>query len=120
MQTIFPNTSYVLCAIHFISHPSKYQATAFSFGNVRAPFTGRTATELRVAAEEAVTAEAAERAKAVMEAEEMMSNSAGPGIKDNKLMDVGGRPFPLSMIVGQDSISRPCSFRPSTIAWAVW
>ena len=59
-----------------------------------------------MAAEEAVTAEAAERAKAVMEAEQMMSNSAGPGIKDNKLMDVGGRPFPLSMIVGQDSIKQ--------------
>lgn len=59
-----------------------------------------------MAAEEAVTAEAAERAKAVMEAEQAMSNSAGPGIKDNKLMDVGGRPFPLSMIVGQDNIKQ--------------
>ena len=44
-----------------------------------------------------------------MEAEEMLKkaeSSSGPGIKDNKLMDVGGRPFPLSMIVGQDSIKQ--------------
>lgn len=104
-------TYYVLVfAIQFnpfhLSHQTIIQATAFSFGNVRAPFTGRTATELRVASEEAVADAAAERAKAVMEAEEMMANSAGPGIKDNKLMDVGGRPFPLSMIVGQDSIKQ--------------
>lgn len=40
-----------------------------------------------------------------MEAE---AKSAEPeyGFKDNKLMDVGGRPFPLSMIVGQDAIKQ--------------
>mmetsp|Transcript_13519 Transcript_13519/g.20562 ORF Transcript_13519/g.20562 Transcript_13519/m.20562 type:complete len:799 (-) Transcript_13519:151-2547(-) len=53
---------------------------------------------------------AAERAKAAMEAEaaaDESSRSAGSlGIKDNKLMDVGGRPFPLSMVVGQDNIKQ--------------
>ena len=45
---------------------------------------------------------AAERARLAMEAEaedEIM-------IKDNKQMDLGGRPFPLSMIVGQDNIKQ--------------
>lgn len=54
--------------------------------------------------------EAAARAKAVMEAEESMnakpSGTSNLGIKDNKLMDLGGRPFPLSMIIGQDSIKQ--------------
>ena len=54
--------------------------------------------------------EAAARAKAAMEAEEAMeaasSGKKDIGIKDNKLMDLGGRPFPLSMIVGQDAIKQ--------------
>jgi magnesium chelatase subunit D len=53
---------------------------------------------------------AAARAKAAMEAEEVMNAAASGkkdiGIKDNKLMDLGGRPFPLSMIVGQDAIKQ--------------
>jgi magnesium chelatase subunit D len=42
---------------------------------------------------------AEERARAAMEAETVT-------IKDNKMMDTGGRPFPLSMIVGQDAIKQ--------------
>ena len=54
---------------------------------------------------------AAERAKAAMEAEAAENEQAGPsvgkvGIKDNKLMDLGGRPFPLSMVVGQENIKQ--------------
>lgn len=51
---------------------------------------------------------AADRAKAAMEAEAAAeSQSVGSvGIKDNKLMDVGGRPFPLSMVIGQDNIKQ--------------
>lgn len=42
-----------------------------------------------------------------MEAEEAMNNSNDEmAIKDNQLMDLGGRPFPLSMIVGQDAIKQ--------------
>lgn len=42
-----------------------------------------------------------------MEAEEALNSSNEPiGIKDNKLMDLGGRPFPLSMIVGQENIKQ--------------
>ncbi|KAI2491060.1 magnesium chelatase subunit D [Fragilaria crotonensis] len=54
---------------------------------------------------------AAARAKAAMEAEAAENQQAGQtvgkvGIKDNKLMDLGGRPFPLSMIVGQENIKQ--------------
>lgn len=41
-----------------------------------------------------------------MEAEAAQDQGSEIGFKDNKLMDVGGRPFPLSMIVGQDSIKQ--------------
>ncbi|CAB9502253.1 chelatase subunit ChlD, chloroplastic [Seminavis robusta] len=41
-----------------------------------------------------------------MEAEAAADNMDDIGFKDNKLMDVGGRPFPLSMIVGQDAIKQ--------------
>jgi magnesium chelatase subunit D len=55
-------------------------------------------------------ADAEERARAVMEAEAAMNaeakNDVGVGIKDSKLMDLGGRPFPLSMVVGQDAIKQ--------------
>lgn len=52
---------------------------------------------------------AAERAKAAMEAEAAAESSqtvGNVGIKDNKLMDVGGRPYPLSMVIGQDNIKQ--------------
>ena len=52
---------------------------------------------------------ASARAKAAMEAEQFMDGMAGNadvGIKNIKQMDLGGRPFPLSMIVGQDSIKQ--------------
>lgn len=45
-----------------------------------------------------------ERAKAAMEAEESQNNSAVKAQADQ--MDLGGRPFPLSMIVGQDNIKQ--------------
>eukprot|EP00543_Licmophora_paradoxa_P002005 CAMPEP_0202458064 /NCGR_PEP_ID=MMETSP1360-20130828/20853_1 /ASSEMBLY_ACC=CAM_ASM_000848 /TAXON_ID=515479 /ORGANISM="Licmophora paradoxa, Strain CCMP2313" /LENGTH=776 /DNA_ID=CAMNT_0049078403 /DNA_START=29 /DNA_END=2359 /DNA_ORIENTATION=+ len=48
---------------------------------------------------------AEERARAAMEMEEN-SSVGSVGIKDNKLMELGGRPFPLSMVVGQDSIKQ--------------
>jgi len=55
----------------------------------------------------AAAADAEERARAVMEAEKAMEGgTSNIGMKDNKLMDVGGRPFPLSMIVGQDAIKQ--------------
>jgi len=41
-----------------------------------------------------------------MEAEEAMEGSQPVLIKDNKLMNLGGRPFPLSMIVGQENIKQ--------------
>jgi magnesium chelatase subunit D len=48
------------------------------------------------------------RAKMVMEAEEGSPNSMEPkiGFDDVKKMGLGGRPFPLSMIVGQDAIKQ--------------
>lgn len=51
--------------------------------------------------------EAAERARMVMEAEAVLNGMNQPiGIKDNKIMDLGGRPFPLSMIEGQENIKQ--------------
>lgn len=47
---------------------------------------------------------AEERARAAMEAESKSSETMT--VKDNKMMDTGGRPFPLSMIVGQDAIKQ--------------
>jgi len=49
-----------------------------------------------------------ERAKAAMEAEEAASkNSASTGVSlQGDQMRLGGRPFPLSMIVGQDAIKQ--------------
>ena len=55
-----------------------------------------------VADEKANSAE--ERARAAMEAEEVVVGGGSVGIKE--VMDLGGRPFPLSMIVGQDNIKQ--------------
>ena len=49
---------------------------------------------------------AEDRAKAAMEAEEEANMAKGIGFKAPQQMDVGGRPFPLSMIVGQDAIKQ--------------
>jgi magnesium chelatase subunit D len=61
-------------------------------------------------ADESGTAEAqaktaAERAKMAMEAEEALSNPIQQ-TNDIAKMDLGGRPFPLSMIVGQENIKQ--------------
>ena len=57
------------------------------------------------AAKDAAKAHAEARAKAAMLAE--VAESGGPAkIKDNKILQLGGRPFPLSMVVGQDSIKQ--------------
>lgn len=48
---------------------------------------------------------AEDRARQAMEAEEALEK-ANSGVKDNQIMDLGGRPFPLSMIVGQDAIKQ--------------
>jgi magnesium chelatase subunit D len=56
-------------------------------------------------ADDKETASAAERARAVMEAEAAMNAaSKSSTVKPVQAMDLGGRPFPLSMIVGQDAI----------------
>jgi len=50
---------------------------------------------------------AEDRARLAMEAEEASNNSGSDvGIKETEIMDLGGRPFPLSMIVGQDNIKQ--------------
>jgi magnesium chelatase subunit D len=48
-----------------------------------------------------------ERARMVMEAEDALNaKTESIGIKETKMMDLGGRPFPLSMIEGQDNIKQ--------------
>lgn len=51
---------------------------------------------------------AADRAKAAMEQEaaEAAANAGKMAIKETELMDLGGRPYPLSMVVGQDNIKQ--------------
>lgn len=61
------------------------------------------------AVEETEANAAKERARAAMEAEaalEAASKNQEVGIKNVKQMELGGRPFPLSMVVGQDSIKQ--------------
>ena len=72
--------------------------------------TDETSAEASADADEAAkkAEEAKIRAIAAMEAEAVMdgSGTAAIGIKDNALMELGGRPFPLSMVVGQDAIKQ--------------
>lgn len=57
------------------------------------------------AVEDDTTAE--DRARAAMEAEAAMSKKGEEmAVKSVEAMDLGGRPFPLSMIVGQDNIKQ--------------
>jgi magnesium chelatase subunit D len=50
---------------------------------------------------------AEERVRMVMEAEDALNGKTETiGIKETKMMDLGGRPFPLSMIEGQDNIKQ--------------
>jgi len=49
---------------------------------------------------------AEERARMAIEAEEAMAGTQSIGIKETKQMNLGGRPFPLSMIVGQENIKQ--------------
>lgn len=54
-----------------------------------------------------VTADAEARAMAAMEADENNDKlNSQIGIKTTDIIDSGGRPFPLSMVVGQDSIKQ--------------
>ncbi|GAX12159.1 magnesium chelatase subunit D [Fistulifera solaris] len=73
------------------SHAFTFMPTSGSVRHHGAPTTFVSAVADPLSAEE--------RARAAMEAETVT-------IKDNKMMDTGGRPFPLSMIVGQDAIKQ--------------
>jgi len=87
----------VLCAVSAVN-----SVAGFSFVPSNNKVRAATPTFMSAVSDE--TAE--DRAKAAMEAEEAMNSLESVGIKDNKLMDIGGRPFPLSMIVGQDNIKQ--------------
>ena len=56
----------------------------------------------------AIEETAEERARAAMEAEAAANGSSEEaiGVKPVEQMDLGGRPFPLSMIIGQDNIKQ--------------
>ena len=57
-------------------------------------------------ADESGTSSAEERVKAAMEAEAAMNGEAVADTSNFENFDLGGRPFPLSMIVGQDNIKQ--------------
>jgi len=48
--------------------------------------------------------DASEAEKRAMEVEAALTSGNAPMVKDSKIMNVGGRPFPLSMIEGQEDI----------------
>lgn len=90
------------------SHFSMFQVEAFAFFPSSRTANNRLSSRFMASvADGSETAE--DRARAAMEAEEAL-NAGGtrntPGFKDNKIMDLGGRPFPLSMMVGQDTIKQ--------------
>lgn len=63
------------------------------------------------AAKASAAEQAAERAKAAMEAEKLLEAKSSDddnemSVKTIETMELGGRPFPLSMIVGQDNIKQ--------------
>ena len=63
----------------------------------------------KLATQLSVTSDAAARAAAAMEAEDAGKNAVGGasmGVKLETLLESGGRPFPLSMVVGQDAIKQ--------------
>jgi len=76
-------------------------ASAFTFVTPNARTAVRTSSVLMSAVEET---SAEERARAAMEAESKSEVTAKS--VDNKIMQLGGRPFPLSMVVGQDAIKQ--------------
>jgi magnesium chelatase subunit D len=60
-----------------------------------------------IAGESEVSAlSAEERAKAAIDAEAALERQQNTGVKEFERMEVGGRPFPLSMVVGQDAIKQ--------------
>jgi len=99
LELCLTSTTLLLCALA--------QVSSFTF----VPNTHNThntriqpSTSLYVSTEDA-SAEARARAAAAMEAEDGVANM---GIKANDVanMSLGGRPFPLSMVVGQDAIKQ--------------
>jgi len=93
-----------VAAIAVCAFSAVYSVSAFSF----VPAASRVRSTVTPTFMSAVDETAEARAKAVMAAEEAEASKAfgSVGIKDNKMMDVGGRPFPLSMIIGQDNIKQ--------------
>jgi magnesium chelatase subunit D len=84
------------------------QVQSFSFAPGRSTLPrGMAAFRMSAVADESTAAnDAAERARLVMEAEDAMSGKEAVGIKETKMMSLGGRPFPLSMIKGQENIKQ--------------
>jgi magnesium chelatase subunit D len=96
--------------IFFYSFSSFKQVNAFTIApQSRTSFVGRTHVRTKplysAVADEEKAKEAEARAILAMEAEEALSN---PSNKANSIenLDLGGRPFPLSMIVGQENIKQ--------------
>ena len=92
-------------------HPNKI-ALPLAFSARTQTTHNRRLSPLSVVSEpDAAQLSASERTKVVMEAEKLLeaknqSNDNGMTIKTIASMELGGRPFPLSMIVGQDDIKQ--------------
>ena len=83
------------------------QVQAFTVSPITRSAVRQNVAFMSAVADEEKAKAAEERARMAMEAENLANASTESiGIKDNKLMDLGGRPFPLSMIVGQDNIKQ--------------
>lgn len=107
-RQISPSTrlALLLCSV-FTWFPNFIQVQSFAFSPNVGWRTDRQAVSfLRSAVADGAADTAEARARAAMEAEENISADRRATSDILKVFDLGGRPFPLSMIVGQDNIKQ--------------
>mmetsp|Transcript_7795 Transcript_7795/g.19086 ORF Transcript_7795/g.19086 Transcript_7795/m.19086 type:complete len:788 (+) Transcript_7795:252-2615(+) len=99
-HSIYYGTALVLAAC-FLQNASSFTHVSTGSTNV---FTRSNPSFMSAVADEGTSAE--ERVKAAMEAEAAMNEQSVADTSNFENFDLGGRPFPLSMIVGQDNIKQ--------------
>mmetsp|Transcript_9985 Transcript_9985/g.20811 ORF Transcript_9985/g.20811 Transcript_9985/m.20811 type:complete len:787 (+) Transcript_9985:106-2466(+) len=99
-HSIYYGTALVLAAC-FLQNASSFTHVSTGSTNV---FTRSNPSFMSAVADEGTSAE--ERVKAAMEAEAAMTEQSVADTSNFENFDLGGRPFPLSMIVGQDNIKQ--------------
>jgi len=100
-HSIYYGTALVLAAC-FLQNASSF--TQVSTGNNA--FARTNPSFMSAVSDESGTSSAEDRVKAAMAAEEAMNEASVADTSNFENFDLGGRPFPLSMIVGQDNIKQ--------------